>query len=237
MFARMASVDDDIQMVRDLIAWAGSNAAQVAAAIGKPNTTINRFANGSAKHRLHRETLQALRDKYPDFPGFAALPPSNATVVRFEGETLERPEENLPVWGTGLGASRMFEGEAIEQTDLNSGDTLEWVRRPTVLKGKKNVYGLHVQGGSMHPALPDGELVIAGRDLPLSIGDNVVVYLKARDEGYDGERARGVLVKELVRRSASFVELRQYDPALVFRVPMEEVSRIDRILTRREMLS
>lgn len=73
MYAAMSGVDDDIQLIRDLIAWAGSNAAQVAARINKPNTTINRFANGSAKHRLARDTLAALRREFPRFPGFIAL--------------------------------------------------------------------------------------------------------------------------------------------------------------------
>lgn len=66
----MSSVEDDIRLVRDLIQWADSNANQLAKSIGVANTTINRFANGSAKGRLHRDTLRKLREKYPDFPGF-----------------------------------------------------------------------------------------------------------------------------------------------------------------------
>jgi len=161
---------------------------------------------------------------------------ANAAVLRFEGDAYDAPPERLPVWGSGLGAARMFEGEAIEQTDLNSGSELDYVRRPSILRGRKNAYALHVQGSSMHPALPDGELVVACRDMPLSVGDNVVVYLRdaAAD---DGERSRGVLVKELVRRSASYIELRQYEPRTDFRVPATDVIRIDRILTRREMVS
>ena len=89
----------------------------------------------------------------------------------------------------------------------------------------------------MHPALPDGEMVVACRDMPLAIGDNVVVYLRINNEEEDdGQAARSVLVKELVRRSASYVELRQYDPRMDFRLSMDEVLRIDRILTRKEML-
>lgn len=234
--ALMASVDDDIQLVRDLIAWADSNPARMAKAIGVANTTLNRFSNGTAKTRLGRETLDKLKAEYPTFPAFAAVPPSNAKVVEFEGDGLANPSENLPVWGSGLGAARMFDGDAIEQTDLNSGAVLEYVRRPAILKGKKGAYALHVQGSSMHPALPDGEIAVACRDMPLSMGDNVVVYLRDADED-DGERARGVLVKELIRRSASYVELRQYEPRIDFRVPMVDVIRIDRILTRREMIS
>jgi hypothetical protein len=162
---------------------------------------------------------------------------SNAAPVAFEGAPLDNPAENLPVYGTAFGAtSRQIDGEAIEQTTLNTGDTLEYVKRPAILKGKRQAYGLHVQGSSMHPALPDGEMVVACRDMPLAVGDNVVVYMR-NVEHDDGETARSVLVKELVRRSATYVELRQYDPRMDFRLPMDEVLRIDRILTRREMLS
>lgn len=66
----MSSVESDIRLVRDLIQWTDSNANQVAKRIGVANTTLNRFANGSAKGRLHRDTIAKLRDAYPDFPGF-----------------------------------------------------------------------------------------------------------------------------------------------------------------------
>ncbi len=70
----MASVDDDIQMIRDLIAWADTNPNQIAKTIGVANTTINRFANGSAKSRLGRDTMLKLRAAYPRFPGFSEDP-------------------------------------------------------------------------------------------------------------------------------------------------------------------
>ena len=90
----------------------------------------------------------------------------------------------------------------------------------------------------MHPALPDGEMVAVSPREPLSIGDNVVVYLRPNDEqDDDGQTSRAVLVKELVRRSASYVELRQYSPAKDFRIPMTDIVRIDRVLTRKEMLA
>lgn len=166
------------------------------------------------------------------------IPPTNARVIPMEGASLERPQENLPVWGSALGAEREFDGEAAELTTLNTGETLDYVRRPTILNGKKGAYALHVQGSSMHPALPDGEMIVAVRDMPMSIGDIVVVYLRPENpDDDDGEASRGVLVKELVRRTASYVELRQYQPAKDFRVDMRQVVRIDRVLTRKEILS
>lgn len=75
----MASVDDDIQLVRDLIEWAAqntddANANRVAKRIGVANTTLNRFANGSAQTRLGRDTLAKLKAAYPAYPGFGLDP-------------------------------------------------------------------------------------------------------------------------------------------------------------------
>lgn len=75
----MSSVDSDIRLVRDLVQWADTNVNQIAKRIGVANTTLNRFANGSAKGRLHRDTIAKLKAEYPDFPGFevdADLPPA-----------------------------------------------------------------------------------------------------------------------------------------------------------------
>jgi len=232
----MDGFEADTKLINDLCAWAKKKPSRIAMELGMAATTLTRPAHGKADTRIGRQTLNKLRAAYPDFPGFAEPDhlQSNATVVRMEGASLEEPEETLPIWGTGLGAAREIDGEAIEQTMLNTGEIVEYVKRPAILKRTKKAYGLYVQGSSMHPALPDGEMVVAVRDMPLSIGDNVVVYLKAID---DEEASRAVLIKELVRRSASYVELRQYQPAKDFKIDMTEVLRIDRILTRREMLS
>lgn len=238
MSAAMASVADDIQLIRDLIAWTGTNAAQVAAAIGRPNTTINRFANGSAKHRMHRDTLNALREKFPNFPGFVDLPPVNATPVKFEGASLERLRDDLPIYGSALGAARVIDGEAIEQVTLNRGEVVEYVKRPTLLNHRTKVYGLIVSGSSMEPRHLDGETIIADAEGRVKNGEDVVVYLRTKDElEDDGETARMVMVKRLVRRSSTYIELQQYTPPISFRVDMADVLRIDRVVPWSEILS
>lgn len=243
----MATANERLRTIRE---GKYGTAVEAARAMGAKEATYIQHENGtrgsgsiprSAAEKyaaFFRVSLDWLLQGKGDEPeiGSGPIPPSNAKVVAFEGASLEQPAENLPVWGTGLGAERMFDGEAVEQTDLNSGVVMEYVKRPAILRDKKGAYGLHVQGSSMHPALPDGEFVVACRDMPLSRGDNVVVYLRDEKDD-DGERSRGVLVKELVRRSSSYVELRQYEPRMEFRVATADVIRIDYILTRREMLS
>lgn len=217
--------------------------AALAEAIGRDRSLVNKIVNGGSGFDL--DFVEPFARLLKVSPGTVleriginvdGTPPPNATVERYEGASLEEAREDLPIYGTALGASRQIEGEAIEQTDLNKGEVLEYVKRPVLLNRHPKAYGLHVQGSSMHPALPDGELLVAVPGRPLSIGDNVVVYLRPADESDDGEAARAVLVKELVRRTASYYELRQYDPPKVFRIEACEVVRVDRVLTRREML-
>ena len=155
---------------------------------------------------LHRAGILGVKDNQ-------ALTRSNAAVFDMEGASLKEPRPNLPIHGAALGAPRTVEGEAIELTTLNNSEILEYAKRPPLLNKRPKAYGLYVQGSSMHPALPDGEMVAVVPDMPLSPGDIVVVYLRPENpEDDDGQTARAVLVKELVRRSGEHVILRQYQP-------------------------
>jgi phage repressor protein C with HTH and peptisase S24 domain len=158
-------------------------------------------------------------------------PEPNARTVQFEGAADIDLREDMPVFGTALGAERVIEGDAIEQTYLNSGQVIEYRRRPHMLKGVERVYGLYVQGLSMYPVFRDGAFLYVQKEAPLRVGDDVVVYLRPLDDTDDGEAASKVLVKRFVKRTAQFVELEQFNPALTFRIAMSEVLRVDRVLT------
>lgn len=165
-----------------------------------------------------------------------SLPATNAIPVRMEGASEERMQNDLPVYGTALGAAKVVEGEAVEQTMLNQGEVIEYVKRPTILNGNARAYGLYVQGSSMYPVHQDGALILAERDRPLRVGEDVVVYLRHRNEEDDGDRARAVLVKRLVRRTGQYVELEQFSPPITFRIDMADVVKIDRVLTLSDLL-
>jgi SOS-response transcriptional repressor LexA len=164
-------------------------------------------------------------------------PAPNAKPVRFEGASQGYMAPDLPIYGTALGAEIVVEGEAIEQTTLNKGEVIGYAKRPVLLNGSPDVYGLHVQGSSMDPAHPDGSFIIAQKDKPIRIGDDVVVYLRPRDESDDGQTATQVLVKRLVRRTSQYIELRQFSPEATFRIAASDVLRTDRVLTLGDLLS
>ncbi|NBB37665.1 LexA family transcriptional regulator [Sphingobium yanoikuyae] len=167
----------------------------------------------------------------------AVVPRPNASApIEYEGASMYRMPRDLPVYGSALGAEKVVDGEAIELTTLNRAEVIERRERPPILNGKPDVYGLYVQGSSMDPAFDDGDLLVVQKTSAISVGDFVVVYLRPRDETDDGATAASVLVKRLVRRTAQYVELRQYQPDVVFRLPANDVLRIDKALRTADLL-
>lgn len=166
----------------------------------------------------------------PGVPKVEATPPPNAAPFQMEGASTERMDRTVPVYGTALGADCVVDGDAVEQTTLNTGEVIEYRRRPVILDGRTDVYGLYVQGSSMEPRWRDGGIVFVEQRKRPAVGDDAVVYLRGPD-GADGEQSTCVLIKTLTRKSASFIELRQYNPPIDFRIDMARVERMDRVLT------
>jgi hypothetical protein len=133
------------------------------------------------------------------------------------GDPQDLPRD-IPIYGTALGSEISFDltdgsgSIGVEQAELDQSEVLAFLRRPPALAGRKNVYGVYVSGASMVPRFREGEPVIVDPRRPPMIGDDVVVQLRSPDE-HEGERTTAVLIKRLARRSASFVELEQYNPA------------------------
>lgn len=149
MFANMAGVEDDIRMVRELIQWADSNAAQVAKRINVANTTLNRFANGSAKGRLHRDTVAKLRAAYPDFPGFEV----DADLPSAYNSTEYLPVDILPSFaGMGGGGS----GEGDHGQGLVSRALIEDQLRATA----SDMLLIDTRGSSMEPDFQNGDQIL-----------------------------------------------------------------------------
>lgn len=160
---------------------------------------------------------------------------TNAQPIKYEGAGATELPRDVPIYGTALGAPQDFDGQAIEQTMLNTGEVIGYVKRPSLLNGHPNAYGLYIQGSSMAPRFEEGETVlVSGGPRPPRIGDDVVVYLR---DGDDDERASAVLIKRLVRRTSSYTELEQFNPPMMFRIEAERILRIDRVIPWAELLS
>ncbi len=222
----------------------------LAAAMGTSTQQVERLEKG--QRRLTEDWLRRAADALGVDPRMllsddpvppldaAPMPPRsavNATAYRFEGASLDRVREDLPIYGTALGAEKTVEGVAIEQTYLNTGDIVGYLKRPVILNDKPDSYGLYVAGESMYPVFRDGEPIVAEMKRPARVGDDVVVYLRANGDDDDGATARAVLVKRLIKKTSTFIELQQFSPAITFRIEMCEVLRIDRVLDREDLLT
>lgn len=160
----------------------------------------------------------------------------NAVPFKMEGAGEQRMTHSVPVYGTALGADEIVDGEAIEQTTLNKAEVIGYLRRPVLLDGRADIYGLYVQGSSMNPRYRDGATVFVEGKRPPRIGEDAVVYLRMPDE-HEGEIPSCVLIKTLVKKSASFVELEQYSPHITFRIPMERVKDLHRVVPWDELVA
>ncbi|RSV15656.1 XRE family transcriptional regulator [Sphingomonas sp. ABOLF] len=192
-----------------------------------PNTIATRLADAFEKTPVGRAPVLELAG----YDGEQALD----TVVRFEGASQERLQTTIPIFGTALGAVEEIDGEAIEQTQLYESTVMGYVSRPAWLNGRSDVYGVYIQGASMSPRYEQGEMVVAEKNKPPRIFDDVIVQLASPDD-HDGDRVTAVMIKRLVRRAAAYIELEQFNPPKIFRVETDRVKAVHRVIPWSELL-
>lgn len=130
----------------------------------------------------------------------------------------------LPLLATAMGGE--WGSESIEMTLLRTNDLVDRIPRPAALVNDPTAYAVTIVGDSMWPRFRPGRRLAVSAKSPVAIGDDVLVKLK---DGMSGEGV-AVLVKELVRRSGSGVELRQFNPAITFEVPAAAIEAVEKVL-------
>jgi SOS-response transcriptional repressor LexA len=132
----------------------------------------------------------------------------------------------LPVVATAIGGSWGDPASWIELTQLRTGELIDRVPRPVSLASDKDAYAITVLGDSMWPRFRPGRRLAVSANAAVAIGDDVLVKLK----GVDANVSVLVLIKELVRRTATGLELRQYNPDVTFEVPSAEIAAIEKVI-------
>lgn len=232
----MEGLDEDHKLIKALVDWSELAPSRVASEIGAAATTITRPYKAKAETRLSRQTVLKLRQRFPDFPGWDSR---NQTVRAEVASFGDRPFDeirsgelpDIPVLGTAI-AVRSFDPERdIELTEVDMSDVLDHVARPASLARDGEAYALTVIGDSMWPRFRPGRRVVVSPRAPIEIGDDVVVQLRGTEGDADHrERVSMVLIKELVRRTGSYYELRQFNPDVTFRVEAERVAKIHKVV-------
>ncbi len=67
----MDSIERDALMIRELIEFLGKKPSRIASEIGVAATTITRPYKGASTSVLSRATVEKLKARYPEFPGWS----------------------------------------------------------------------------------------------------------------------------------------------------------------------
>jgi phage repressor protein C with HTH and peptisase S24 domain len=139
----------------------------------------------------------------------------------------------VPLVGSAWGG-QFDEFEDVDTTELRLSEVLDYLARPPSLAEDPEAYAVEIVGESMSPRFEPGEYAFVSPKAPVRIGDDVIVQLRAPErEGSDiAGQVTEVLIKRLVKRSPTFLDLRQFNPDKVFRVPLARVQHLHRVRGR-----
>jgi len=138
---------------------------------------------------------------------------------------------DVPVYSTALGT--FAEDDVVEQTLMEMAEPLDYLLRPPGVANRQGLYGVYIRGESQAPRFHPGEIAFVDPKRPPVIGDDVVVYLRKQDG--DDERVAAVLIKVLVRETATRIDLKQYNPPVEFSIDKKQVGAIHRVLNNADL--
>lgn len=132
---------------------------------------------------------------------------------------------DIPVFGAGqAGEDGSFE--------LNSGEAIDFVKRPPRLSAVTHAYAIYVQGTSMSPWRKEGELVYVHEKQPPQIGDHVVIQIKPRKAG----EAPRAYIKTLEKRTSTEIVVSQYNPPKRLTFALNKLVSLHRVVEWSELL-
>jgi phage repressor protein C with HTH and peptisase S24 domain len=226
---------EESQVYRDLMRLKpdglSSNAWAVKAGVNR-TVWADMRRHGNPSRRTLEKLLVAAGSSLAEFEALRVGEPLRSSAVRNSGvgEAQRRgwaPQSlpPLPLRESALAGEWGEEGSGIETMEVRFATELDRLPRPASLAGDRDAYAVTVVGDSMWPRFRPGRRVAVSPRSPVAIGDDVLVKLRAKTRG-PGEPA---LLKELVRQTARFVELRQFNPAASFRVDAAEVEAMHKV--------
>ncbi len=223
------AANEDSQIYRELMRFKPDgltpNAWAVEAGVNR-TVWADMRRHGNPSRRTLEKLLVAAGSSLAEFEalrvgGPGSAPPSAGMRV---GEAKERgwtPQflPPLPLRESALAGEWGEAGSGVEVIEMRPRTELERIPRPQSLTGDREAYAITVVGDSMWPRFRPGRRVAVSPHSPVAIGDDVLVRLA-------GDLA---LLKELVRRTSSGIELRQFNPDKVFGVDAAEVLAIEKV--------
>ena len=163
-----------------------------------------------------------LGDGEPAPPLLEGRPKANARHADVEMPTRGTLIRDIEVRGTiagSMGGTFQFEGGVVD-----------YVARPPGLINAKGIYALYVDGESMFPAHPEGELRFVSAFKPPRIGDTVAVTARYTPDGPVES-----FIKTLVKRTSTKLIVEQLNPKATLEFDLQYVVSVHKVLTVNEM--
>lgn len=136
--------------------------------------------------------------------------------------TNDGPEHLLRVVGMAEGGP--------DGWNLFNGETVQFIDRPTNLRGVVGAYAVIVRGDSMHPKYDPGDIAHVNPAKRVEPGRYVLVQRLNPDD----ENRPFAVIKRLVRRTEKKLVLEQLNPPHRFELPTAEIVSIHRIVGSSE---
>lgn len=138
-------------------------------------------------------------------------------------ETRGRLPTDVPVLGTAAGSH-------LQGAFQMSNDPVDWARRPPALIGAVGIYALYVEGESMVPQWPPGELIFVTPNKPPRVGDGVVVQIRTAPN----EPIQATLGLYAKRTAERFV-IHKHNPSADIELARNTIVDIHKVLTTAEL--
>ena len=236
---RMTALGES-QIYRDLLRFKpeglSANAWAVKAGVSRTVWTDMR-RHGNPSRRTLEKLLATAGSSLAEFEALRLGPHARQLVERAAlGELGEArwgwtpaPLPPLPLIASSLAGEWGEPGSQIELTEIRPGELLDRLPRPISLAVDPDAYALTIVGDSMWPRFSPGCRVAISPRSPVALGNDVLVRLLPV-AGAEHSGTERVLIKQLVKRTATMLELRQFNPHLTIGVHDGEVEAVLKVV-------
>ena len=228
---------EDSQIYRDLIrlkpdGWT-ANAWAVRAGVSRTVWTDMR-RHGNPSRRTLEKLLSAAGSSLAEFEALRVgdgytIPAKTDDYTLSDsssGAWRTTPIASLPHIASASGTAWGNAEDRIDLIELNTGKILGRLPRPEALRSDLQAYAFTVASKAMWPRFKPGRKIAISPQARVELGDDVIVTVSG--DSSTGEI--GILLAELVSQGSGHIELRQYNPDMVYRVASDQVSAIYRVV-------
>lgn len=230
--------DELIARIENRLAELGRSPITAATKAGLERTYIRDFLIGRKKSigtdRLEK-VARGLDWTVSDLTGVGPFPTARPSIQ----EVIPAPDQepplerlgvhDLPVLGITMGGRKDKRGPDFWM----NGEVIRYAPRPRSLEGRKDSFGLYVDGASMEPKYSAGDMVVVERRAPAP-GDDVVIELKSDDPA--DEHDNPSFLKQFVARRGTTITVRQFNPKRELTFDLKEIKNLFRVIPVKELM-